>query len=360
MRIVFDREQDLSFKKALYSRANEYFRQTGLSRYHNPAMLMKTIVMLSLYLLPFVAILALPLPYWLVLLLFILMGIGIAGIGMSVMHDANHYGYSGNPRISVLMGLSMNFIGADAYNWKIKHNKLHHVFTNIYGKDEDIESRAILRFAYASPLKKYHRYQHYYAWFFYSLMTLSIVFGDFHKRIRYRSKGITNQPLAVYRRSMAYLVVSKILYFFFIFALPLWLTSLAWWQLLIGFLLLHLTAGTILSLVFQLAHVTEGPQQFAPDKEGRIGLSLVALQLAATADFSKNNKWLSWYVGGLNYQIEHHLFPRICHVHYPALSKIVEATTREFNMPYHEHKGFGEAMASHIRTLKKLGREQRF
>ena len=355
--VRFAQNQDLEFKKALHRRVDDYFARTGLSRKHNPAMIFKTVVMLSLYIIPFILILSIPMPFWLVIIHYLVMGIGIAGVGMSVMHDANHYGYSSNPWVNRLVGLTMNLLGADSYNWKIKHNKLHHVFTNIYGRDEDINSRVILRFAFASPLKKYHRYQYLYAWFFYALMTLSMMFGDISKRISYRKKGVTNISMKAFRRSMTWLIISKVLYFFVIIGLPLLLTSLSWWQVLLGFLLMHLVAGTIMSVVFQMAHVVEGPGQAVPGSDGKITDSLIVHQLKSTADFSKGNKWISWYVGGLNFQVEHHLFPKVCHVHYPAIARIVEATTYEFNVPYYVYKSFGEALKAHTHTLKRLGRE---
>ncbi len=349
-------KKDFTFKKTLNQRVSAYFKENRLSPNHNPAMVVKTVVMLALFLAPFVLILTNLFPFWANLLFYFVMGVGVAGVGMSVMHDGNHAGYSANQKINRLMGLSMNLIGADAYNWKIKHNKLHHVFTNIYGKDEDINSRVILRFAFAAPLKWYHRYQHIYAWFFYALMSLSMVFGDISKRISYRKRGVTNISPKAFRRSMAWLVVSKVLYFAFIFGLPFFFTSMYWWQILLGFMVMHIATGTILSLVFQMAHVVEGPQQARPDEKGVIDDSLIVHQLRSTADFSRNNPILSWFVGGLNFQVEHHLFPRMCHVHYPAISKIVETTTREFNLPYYVNDNFGRAFLSHYRTLKKLGR----
>ncbi|MEE4177527.1 MAG: acyl-CoA desaturase [Bacteroides sp.] len=357
-KISFARNRDLEFKKALHSRVNAYFESKGLSKNCNAAMVVKTIVMLSLYIVPFILILSIPMPYWTVLLMYFLMGVGVAGIGMSVMHDANHFGYSKNPRINRLVGFSMNLLGADSYNWKIKHNKLHHVFTNIYGKDEDINSRVILRFAFGSPLKKYHRYQYLYAWFFYALMTLSMMFGDISKRISNRKRGLTNISAGAFWRSMAWLIVSKVLYFGVIIGLPIILTDLLWWQVLLGFLLMHLVAGTIMSLIFQMAHVVEGTAQAIPDAEGRIQDSLIVHQLRSTADFSKGNKLISWYVGGLNFQVEHHLYPKVCHVHYPAIARIVETTTREFSIPYNVYNTFGEAIRAHIQTLRRLGREE--
>ncbi len=356
MKVKFNSRADSEFKKVLYKRVNDYFTDNQLSKHQNPTMVIKTIVMLSLYLLPFVLILTAGFPVWVNFLLYFIMGIGVAGIGMSVMHDGNHAGYSQNQKVNRWMGLTMNLIGADAYNWKIKHNKLHHVFTNIYSKDEDIDSRVVLRFAYAAPLKKHHRFQHIYVWFFYSLMSLAMVFGDIYRRVIYRKKGITNLPKSKFRWSMFWLIVSKVVYFFFLIGLPLLLTNMVWWQVVLGFLILHLTTGIILAVIFQMAHVVEGPEQALPDDNGMIKDSLILHQMRSTADFSKNNKLLSWFVGGLNFQVEHHLFPRICHVHYPAIAKIVEKTTAEFNVPYYVYDSFTDAFASHFRTLKKLGR----
>ena len=353
--VSFTKEQNPAFKKALYSRVSEYFSDKGISKHHTTGMLTKTVAMLLIYIVPFIAILSLNMPVWLAMIMFFIMGIGISGIGMSVMHDANHAGYSGNQKVNRWLGLTMNLIGADAYNWKIKHNKLHHVFTNVYGKDEDIDSRVVLRFAYAAPLKKYHKFQYLYAWLLYSLMTVSMVFGDVFKRIKYRKRGITNISVHTYRRSMAWLVFSKMAYFATMVGLPLVFTSLVWWQVLLGFAIMHLTAGVILSLIFQMAHVVEGPEQILPAENGKLPCSLLELQLKSTCNFSRKNKVLSWFVGGLNFQVEHHLFPRICHVHYPAISKIVEATTREFNMPYYVHDRFADALRSHVRVLKRLG-----
>jgi linoleoyl-CoA desaturase len=355
-RVSFAQNQSLEFKKALHERVNAYFAQTGLSKGHNPSMITKTVIMLSLFFIPMILILAVTMPLWMVWCMYFVMGIGTAGIGMSVMHDANHAAYSTNQMVNRWVGLTMNMIGADSYNWKIKHNKLHHVFTNIYGKDEDINSRAILRFAFAAPLKGYHRFQHIYAWFFYLLMSLSMVFLDIPKRFYYRKKGITNISLSVFRKSLAWLILSKSIYFFVILVLPVLVTPLLWWQVLIGFFILHFTTGMILSVVFQMAHVVEGPAQTLPDAKGRINDTLLVHQLRSSCDFSRNNKLLSWYVGGLNFQTEHHLFPRICHIHYPVISKIVETTTREYNMPYFVFDSFGAAIRSHYQTLKKLGR----
>ncbi len=357
-KISFNNRRDLLFTRVLKLRVNEYFEEAGLSRYHTPAMVWKTIVMMGLYITPFVLILCCGFPGWLNMVLYVVMGIGLAGVGMSVMHDGNHFGYSANHKVNRLIGNTIFLLGADAYNWKIKHNKLHHIYTNIYGSDEDINSRAILRFAFAAPLRPYHRYQHWYAWALYALMSLSMIFRDVSKRWEYRSRGVTNISPELFRRSMVWLHVSKVLYFGIIIGFPLLFTAMPWWQVLLGFLLMHIAAGIIMSLIFQMAHVVEGPVQTLCDENRRVDHSLIVHQLKSTADFARHNKLLSWYAGGLNYQIEHHLFPRVCHIHYPALAPIVEATTREFNLPYHVHPRLTDALRSHFFMLKKLGREK--
>ncbi|HRZ43381.1 MAG TPA: acyl-CoA desaturase [Bacteroidales bacterium] len=357
-RITFNQHLDAEFTHALKGRADAYFRDNGISRYGNRIMHLKSAAMLAMYILPFVGIVAGGFPVWLCMVMYAIMGVGLAGIGMSVMHDANHYAYSDNPEVNRIMGMMIFILGADAYNWKIKHNKLHHVYTNIYGSDEDINSRAILRFAYAAPLRRYHRYQHIYGWFLYALMSISMVVGDVRKRKEYRERGVTNISQHIFDRSMRWLILSKILYFGIIFGFPLLFSPLTWYQVVLGFLLMHLVSGVIMSLIFQMAHVVDGPEQTLPDAERHVERSMVLHQLRSAADFSKSNRLITWYVGGLNYQVEHHLFPRVCHVHYPALSAIVEATTREFGMPYYVYNTFGEAFRSHYRTLKRLGREK--
>jgi len=358
-KVTFDNRRDAEFTRVLKQRVNDYFVRAGLTKHHTPAMVIKTVVMLSMYIIPFVLILCCGFPGWLNMLLYVVMGFGLAGIGMSVMHDANHFGYSSNQKVNRWVGNTIFLLGADAYNWKIKHNKLHHVYTNIYGSDEDINSRAILRFAFAAPLKPYHRYQHLYAWALYALMSLSMILRDDYKRRDYRKRGVTNISRGVFQRSLVWLHVSKVLYFGAIFGLPLWLTAMPWWQVLLGFLLMHITAGLIMSMIFQMAHVVEGAEQIGGKENRHVTHSMIAHQLKSTTDFAPRNRLLTWYVGGLNFQVEHHLFPKVCHIHYPALAPIVAETTREFSMPYHVHEKFSDAFRSHFHMLKRLGREQR-
>ncbi len=346
-----------AFLSELRSRVDAYFTTNGISKYANATMVTKTLAMLVIFYVPYALIVSEAIPVWVMALGAVMMGVGMAGIGMGVMHDANHGAYSRFPIINTLIGGTIYLVGGNAFTWKLQHNVLHHTYTNIHDMDEDIEGSPFLRFSEHAPLHKPHRFQHWYAFVLYSLLTVNwAVSKDFVQFFVYMRKNIQPHKRSVYVRELIILIVTKIIFFGFALVIPLVVLDLAWWQVIIGFLIMNLTTGFILSLVFQLAHVVEGTAQPIPNAEGNIEAAWAVHQLHTTANFAPRNRLLSWYVGGLNYQIEHHLFYGICHVHYPALSPIVKETAKEFKVPYIQFSTFRSAVASHLRTLRKLGR----
>lgn len=355
--VKFNNQAQADFFLTLRKRVNQHFKDHNITRFGNGEMIGKTIVLLTAYLGSFAAILTLNISAWLLLPFALLMGLAMAGIGMSIMHDALHGSYSKSAAVNKFMGRSLNFLGGSAFIWNIQHNVLHHTYTNIHGMDEDIETKVIVRLCKHAPVKHFYRFQHLYVFFAYGLMTLLMLVSDFIKLFKYHKKGMVEKKKVRISREYVKMVAYKVVYLFMMLGLPLLLTSLAWWQVLIGFLIIHLTAGYILSIVFQLAHIVEGTEQPIPDGEGTMENAWAVHQLQTTANFSRDNRLLNWYVGGLNFQIEHHLFPNICHVHYRQLSKIVQQTAEEFQLPYNLKPSFGQALQSHIRMLKVLGRE---
>jgi linoleoyl-CoA desaturase len=284
------------------------------------------------------------------------MSLGVAGIGLSVMHDANHGAYAKKPWINDLIGYSLNLVGANSFNWKLQHNVMHHTFTNVVEEDEDISPRGALRMTPHSEWKKIHKYQYVYAWFLYGLMTIVwVIFKDFERIIRYQKNGLAEKQHANITIEWIILIASKLVYIAYIFVIPLLVTSLLWWQILIGILIMHYLAGFILAIIFQPAHVIEGTEFPLPDDNDMLEYNWAVHQLFTTTNFGQKSRWFSWYVGGLNFQIEHHLFPNICHVHYNNISKIVQSTTKEFGLPYKSARTFVGALYSHLRLLKQLG-----
>ena len=347
--------QEKTFGNTVRERVNAYFKEKGISPKGNGIMFLQSLSLLALYIIPFVLLLTVPMSAWLAIPLTIVMGVGLAGIGMGVMHDAVHGSYSGKPWINKLFSGSMYILGANILNWRIQHNMLHHTYTNIAEYDQDIDSKGPIRLSEHAPHKPFHKYQHIHAFFFYGLMTLSKLVQDFPQLAEYNRRGITAQlgkkPWWEYIK----MITVKIFYVALFIVLPLWVTPFTWWQVLIGFLIMHWTAGCILSTVFQLAHVVEGADQPLPDSAGVVDADWAAHEIRTTANFAPDNFVLNWYVGGLNFQIEHHLFPHICHVHYKEIYPIVEATAKEFGLPYNIKPTFRSALASHIRRLRELG-----
>jgi linoleoyl-CoA desaturase len=347
--------RDKQFAIALKKNVNDYFKINHLSTKANIGMIFKTVLLISLYLVPFVLVLTVQMNAWLALGSAVVMGAGIAGVGMGVMHDAAHGAYSRRPSVNNLLAGSLYLLGSNVLNWKIQHNVLHHTYTNINGLDEDIDSKGPIRLSENMPLKGIHRFQHLYAFFFYGLMTMVMLTNDFIRLKRYSDMGLLASQGKNLTKEFTKMFLRKIVYLILIFGLPLWLTPFSFWQILLGFFIMHWVASIILSFVFQMAHVVEGASQEKSDHDIASGWHVH--QLLTTSDFARNNRLLSWYVGGLNFQIEHHLFPNICHIHYRNLAFIVEKTAKDFGVPYNLKPTFRMALHSHIVRLKQLGRQ---
>jgi len=345
------------FTRELNRRVNEYFRNKGISKNANTEMVIKTVFMFLLYIIPYTLVLSNILPLWGFFMMWFSIGLGTAGIGFSIMHDANHGAYSKNPRVNKVLGYSINLVGGNATNWKIQHNVLHHTYTNIVDHDEDISPRGLFRFTPHTKRKGVHRYQYLYAWFFYSLMTFSwILVKDYVQLVTYTREGLLRKLGQNPLRSWSWLIFAKLFYFGILFGLPLLLTNYTFFQLLIGFAIMHLVAGFFLAIVFQTAHVVDSVEFPIVDESGEIQEEWSVHQLKTTANFAPGSRILGFFIGGLNFQVEHHLFPNICHVHYKRISPIVKQTAEEFGLPYNSYKNFVIALYHHAKLLKMMGR----
>lgn len=350
-------EKNAEFFSTLRNRVNNYFQQNQKSKFGNTNMTVKAVVMFSIYLVPFILLLTgLFTSPWLIILLFMVMGLGVAGIGLNIMHDANHGVYSKSSKLNKWMGYTMNLIGSNSTVWKIQHNVLHHTYTNIQDADEDIETIPfLLRFSPHQKRTWIHRFQHFYAWFFYGLMTIMrVLVSDFTKIFKYKKSGFFKSD-AEFRKEFMRLILWRVFYFSYIVVLPIVLLPVSPWLLILSFFIMHYIAGFILAIIFQTAHVMPSTEFPLPADNGKIDSSWAAHELATTTNFSPKSRWFSWLIGGLNYQVEHHLFANICHVHYRDISIIVKQTAIEFGMPYKTEKSFFSALWSHFKMLKQLG-----
>jgi len=315
--IRFNTQQRQFFKTAK-SRVDEYFKSNNISKNGNWKMVLKTVLLISLYFTPYVLILCGFIDSLSGLILSgIVMGLGMATMGLSIMHDANHGSYSKNKHVNNFLSYSLNLLGGHYLNWRLQHNELHHTFTNIHDHDEDIAPVGILRFSPHAPLKKVHRFQFIYAWFFYGFMTFMwVTTKDFVALKRYRDMGLLKAKNISYKKQLLVLIVGKILYYVYMIGIPVLLIGLTWWHVVIMFVAVHFVAGLVLAMIFQPAHVIEETNFPLPDPTGNMENDWAVHQLYTTANFAPKSRVLSWFIGGLNYQIEHHLFPTICHIHY--------------------------------------------
>lgn len=356
-KVTFGNYEQKSFHKDVKERVNAYFSSDNISKNANKEMLFKTIFILLGWTTTYLVIifnLVNPLSMFILALLH---GFFTAMIGMNIAHDAIHGAYTKSLKNNRVIGLMFNFVGANDYVWGISHNKVHHTYTNIPQHDEDIHQVPILRMEPTQKLWWIHKYQHIYAFGLYSLASLSWVFiKDYVKFFQHQLGGHYRKTFP--KKEIFRLFFFKSLYYITFLVIPLMLVDLPWYWIVFGFVSAHLVEGITLAIIFMLAHIIEDTAYPEPDSNGKIDMPWADFQMHTTANFAMDNRVVNYLFGGLNFQVVHHLFPKVCHVHYPKLAKIVSETAKEHNLPVIEYDSFFGAISSHTRMLKKFGRQQ--
>jgi linoleoyl-CoA desaturase len=353
-RVVFKNTDQLFFT-SVKTAVDQYFNTQQRKRSGNLNLYAKTLLFISLAILFYFFLLVGNYSVATGIAISILFGLSLSTIAMNTMHDACHGSFSEKKSINNLAGLTMNALGSNAFLWKIKHNILHHTYTNIDGIDNDIAAWPLLRQSPSQKWKPAHRYQYIYMFPLYAFSTLAwMLFDDF---ARYFTKKISSTQIKkISLKEHLLFWISKALYVLFYILIPVWILGWQYW--LTGFLILHVTMGFCLTTVFQLAHLVCNTHFEASEKGVKqIGSEWAAHEVITTSNFATENKIIGWFLGGLNFQIEHHLFPRISHVHYPAISHIVKKECSRYNIPYNSYSTLSEAFLSHIRFMRKLGKD---
>ncbi len=343
-----------SFHVELKNRINEYFETTGKSLVGNSNLYTKAVILVLSFLFLYIHLVFFtPGVVWAILEC-VLLGIVVAGIGFNIMHDGAHGSFSKYKWLNNIAASSLNVLGGSSFMWNMKHNVIHHAYTNIDGVDDDIDIQPWLRMSTTQPKLVMHRYQHIYFWFLYSLLYILWVFLlDYQKYFRGK---IGEMPLKKMTATDHIIFWSfKIFYLVVFIALPVYTVGFVSW--LVGFLIFSLVAGFVISIVFQLAHTVEHTHFPMPHEDtGKLDDEWAIHQLKTTANFAPRNKFISWLVGGLNFQIEHHLFPKISHVHYAELRRIIKQACAEYGVSYIEYPRMRHAILSHVSFLKQMGR----
>lgn len=346
---------DAGFRKEVTRRVLEYFERTGLSPKGGVQMRIKTVVLLAWLATSYASLLLADANWWQRMLLCVSLALAMAGVAFSVQHDGNHGAYSKHQFMNRLSGLTLDILGGSSYVWRWKHNVAHHTYTHLHGSDSDIDV-PFGRLSAAQPQLYVHRFQHYYLWVIYAFFVAYWHFFEDFKQLVQARVANTRFP-----RPRGWLLVQliggKLFFLGWAFAIPC--TVHPWWGVLAYYAVTSALLSFILILVFQLAHSVEEAElpPLAPHVR-RVPRPWAVHQVEATVDFGRTNRLLNWYVGGLNFQIEHHLFPRICHVHYPRIADIVERTCVEFGVRYTVHDTCLAAVRSHSRWLRRMGGSQ--
>lgn len=351
-KITFNNKQS-PFFDALREKTETYFKEHNISPTGNFRLYLKTIILFSAIILNYSILVFVNLPEWLSVVLCIVMGLNFASIGFNVMHDGAHGSYSKNKTLNNLMSYSLNLMGGSSFMWKIKHNHVHHSFTNIEGVDDDIDIKPWMRVNEQQKRYWFHRFQHVYWVLLYGATYFMWIFWmDFHK---YFTNRIGPTPIRKMKFSEHLgFWATKIGYLALFIGLPVYFKG--WIATIVGYGIILFVTGLVIASVFQLAHVVEDTSFPQPNPETlKIEEEWAMHQVRTTANFATHNKIVNWFVGGLNFQVEHHLFPRISHIHYPAISKLVRETCREFNIRYIEYPTVKDALAAHVRHLRTLG-----
>ena len=350
-RLTFNR--DNGFHSELRRRVAEYFEQSGRPQRDCPEMYLKTAIILLAFVGSYVALVFVAVTWWQALGLSILLGLTMAAIGFNIEHDGGHQAYSNHPRINRLMAMTLDLLGASSYVWHWKHDVTHHTYVNITGHDVDIELGFIGRLSPHQKHLKFHRWQHFYLWPLYGLNVIKWQFYDDFRDVILGRIGQGRMPRPK-RLGLVQFIGAKVLFFVMAFMIPLMLHRS--WSVILFYVVTVFTSGITVSVVFQLAHCVEEAEFALPQNNSSVLENTWAIhQVETTVNFSRHSKLQTWLLGGLNFQVEHHLFPRICHVNYPRISKLVEETCQEYGVMYRQHPTFRLGLRSHFRWLRRMG-----
>ncbi len=343
------------FMAELKSRVDAYFHETGRRHRGGAALYAKALVILGWLAASYVFLVFFAAAWWAGVLAAVSLAFAIAAVGFNIQHDGNHGSFSESERLNRLASWGLDLLGGSSYMWRYQHNTFHHTYTNLAGADDDISLGVLGRLSPAQPYYRFHRYQHLYVWPLYAFIALRWqLWGDFRMLVTGR---IGPQRIKRPRgRDLAGFVAGKLLLAGTAFVVPALVRP--FWQVLLFYAGTMMLTGFLLAIVFQLAHSVDAAEHPA-EAEGRLAAEWAVHQVETTVDFARRNRLLTWYVGGLNYQVEHHLFPRIAHVHYPAIARIVEETCARFGVRYRAYRSLAGVLASHYRFLREMGRPPR-
>ena len=343
-----------AFRGDLETEVAGFFKSQGISRQGGYAIWVKTAVLFVWLAVSYGVLVFVAKGSWQVLLAATSLACAMAGIGFNVQHDGGHRSFATSNTVNRAMAFSLDVMGGSSYFWHYKHGIAHHGCPNISGSDDDVYIGPLGRLTPHDRRFWFLRFQHLYIWFLYALLAIKWQLLDDFRCIIKPGIADTKVPRPA-GMELALFWTGKVVFFGLALVLPMFFHP--WQGVVYVFLFTGAILGLLLGVVFQLAHCL-GEADFAkPPLPGQVmERDWATHQVESTVDFARDSTLVTLFIGGLNFQIEHHLFPRVCHTHYPALSKIVERVCQKHGVRYTAHTKASAALGSHYRWLRQLGR----
>jgi fatty acid desaturase len=292
----------------------------------------------------------------------VLVGLMHASIGLSVQHDASHGAFSSSPTVNALFSYGADWIGSCRWIWLQQHVLWHHPYTNIHGLDGDAQSAepAIVFHDYsasgtksAPPSHPFLKFQHYITNLVLMFYGPSIVYNfSYLTNLRHSE----NVPLSV--SSGPYMSAQKPT----VWALRLWyilrIVIAPWWlagrQLLVSAVLCNVVCGACLTFVFAVSHNFEGSDR-DPTPESAEKKELCWYKLQAETSSTYGGFTAGFFTGGLNFQVEHHLFPRCSSWNYPMLQPVIKDCCERHGVQYNYFPTLASNLVSMLKYMRKVG-----
>jgi linoleoyl-CoA desaturase len=342
-----------SFPKVLRRRIDDFFSDGNISPKADRTMWVKIAVGLATLVGSWIALYVLKPDSWRFVGLYLLNALAQTFLLLNIAHDSNHNAISSVRAVNKALNYVFDVCGINSYMWRILHHRGHHSCINLYGEDDALTGRSVLRFTPHEPWARLHRFQHIYALFFYALFSLDYVFLRDFECFFFPSHEYLKQKKHPAREYII-LFAGKGFYFTYMLILPVVLLGKSPLLVLLAFVIAHLIIGSTVSLVFQTTHTVDST--YFPSDRSEFDNWIYHI-FATTADYATTNPLVGWLAGGLNHHIVHHLCPYVCHTHYAPLTRIVKETAEEYGVPYRQHPTMRQAIKHHLILLKQLGNE---
>ena len=354
--IRYNQIKNHEFFVVLRGRVQNHFKENGLSIYAEDRAYAKAILLVGSYALVYYSLLHTA-TFSQYLLLCVALGILKIFVALNVAHDAAHHAFFRSKKFNELLLFVFDALGANGYMWKLRHVHSHHAYTNVPDHDADIKQSALVRIFPDSPLKHLHRLQHVYMPVLYGFYSMHrLLFRDFKDFMDTptNNQGIKNhQTMELIR-----LIFGKLMYFLTMIAAPYQLLALEFHQVILGFIIMQFAASYTVAIALASAHVGHGAEFPEPDDSNQLPYSFLMHQIITTTDFATKNLLVTHLYGAFNHHVIHHLFPHVCHIHYPALTRILKRTCEEYSIPYKENSTLLDAIYAHYQLLRERGKEE--